>query len=343
MSSTEGIPFVSVVVPCFNEADFIEDFIRRMSQQTYNNFEIIVADGLSDDGTSDLLDNLETQISNLSVVQNPARAVSFGLNAAIKSSSATIIVRMDVHTEYDVDYIAESVRLLVTHKFDCVGGSWNINIPDRTVPRGIAISFMSYFGSGGAKSRMSDYSGPVDTVYLGAWPRESFETFGDFDESLVRNQDDELCHRINLGGGRIYQSADIKSKYFGRTTFTKLANQFYQYGFWKPYVIFKHKAVASIRHLFPSTLVVFFVLLSLIGFYSPLFLEGAGFLFIGYIGIIFGSLQIQRRREKLLVRLVATLSVVIMHFSYGVGFLVGLYSRLINAELMPTEKSKISR
>lgn len=343
MSSTEEAPFVSVVVPCFNEVGFIEDFILRMGKQTYSNFEIVVADGLSDDGTSALLDNLVSQISNLSVVLNPAKIVSHGLNAAIKNSSGSIIVRMDVHTEYDADYIAESVRLLATRKFDCVGGSWNIFIPDHSVPRGIALSFMSYFGSGGAKSRMSDYSGPVDTVYLGAWPREVFEVFGYFDEALVRNQDDELCHRINLGGGRIYQSADIKSKYFGRTTLAKLASQFYQYGFWKPYVIFKHKAVASIRHLLPSTLVSLFVLLALIGFYSPLFLEAAGLLFIGYIGIIFVSLQINHRREKLLVRLVSTLSVVIMHFSYGAGFLVGVYFRLINAELMPTEKSKISR
>lgn len=343
MTSTSEQPLVSVIVPCFNEVDYIEDFVSNVYSQDYKNIQVIVADGNSDDGTLALLHALCDDYESLEIVDNQAKIVSSGLNLAIQRSLGSIIVRFDVHTAYDVSYISEVVKLLRTGDYDCIGGAWNIFVPDYGVARGIALSFRSYLGSGGALSRDSGYSGLVDTVYLGAWPKDVFDKYGYFDEALVRNQDDEFCLRIKLGGGRVYQSSKIKSKYFGRKTFTKLANQFYQYGFWKPHVILKHKAVASIRHLFPTTMVVLFSVLVVMSFYNSLFLEITSLLFAAYMGIIYGSLRLQHRRERLLICFTATFSIMTMHFSYGVGFVVGLYSRLINVKLATIENSKISR
>ena len=75
----------------------------------------------------------------------------------------------------------------------------------------VVAAFQSPLVAGGALSRRLDYEGPVDTVYLGAWPRATFERFGSFDETLVRNQDDEHNLRIVTGGGRVWQSARIVS------------------------------------------------------------------------------------------------------------------------------------
>src|SRR4030095_504590 len=71
----------------------------------------------------------------------------------------------------------------------------------------VAAAFQSRWVAGGALSRRLDHDGWVDTVYLGAWPRSTFDRYGGFDESLVRNQEDEHNLRIVKGGGRGWQPA----------------------------------------------------------------------------------------------------------------------------------------
>ena len=115
--------------------------------------------------------------------------------------------------------------------------------------RAIAAAFQSRWVAGGARSRDLDYEGEVDTVYLGCWPRASFERFGGFDETLVRNQDDEHNLRIVRGGGRVWQSAAIRSTYRPRDSLSALWRQWLQYGYWKPFVMRKHGQAAALRHL----------------------------------------------------------------------------------------------
>jgi succinoglycan biosynthesis protein ExoA len=79
--------------------------------------------------------------------------------------------------------------------------------------RAIAAAFQSRWVVGGARSRDTDYEGEVDTVYLGCWPRATLARVGGFDETLVRNQDDEHNLRMRLAGARVWQSARIRSGY----------------------------------------------------------------------------------------------------------------------------------
>ena len=108
-------PLVSVVVPCYNEVNFIEEFLIEVNNQTYSNIEIIIADGNSDDGTKQLLDKLKEEYKNLYIVENKNKIVSTGLNLAIKKSVGSIIVRFDVHTKYHKCYISEAVKLISTN------------------------------------------------------------------------------------------------------------------------------------------------------------------------------------------------------------------------------------
>ena len=121
--------------------------------------------------------------------------------------------------------------------------------------RAIAVAFHSPFSVGGPRGHVPHYKGPVDTVYLGCWPREVFDRIGFFDEELVRNQDDEFSLRLKRAGGKIWQSPRIKSCYRPRESPGALFQQYMQYGYWKVRVIQKHKMPASVRHLVPGIFV----------------------------------------------------------------------------------------
>ena len=262
-ASQPGLPgLVSVIVPCRNEALHIQPFCDSVAAQALPEgwrMEVLIADGQSDDGTRALLQARVEADPRFVFIDNPGRIVSCGLNRCIARSQGAFIVRLDVHTVYAPDYIAQCIATWQRTGADNVGGPWRAQAPDgpaHAVQRAVAAAFQSRLVSGGALSRDLAYDGEVDTVYLGAWPRATFARFGGFDEQLVRNQDDEHNLRIHRGGGRIWQSASIRSLYCPRARVGDVFRQYRQYGYWKPFVMRKHGQAAALRHLVPGLFVL---------------------------------------------------------------------------------------
>ena len=211
-----GEHLVSIVVPCRNEAAFIDAFCADALRQALAppwQLELIVADGHSDDGTRERLQALAAP-----------------------------------------DYVAQCLAALRRSGADNVGGPWRAEGVGGW-GRAIAAAFQSRWVAGGARSRDLAFEGEVDTVYLGCWPRASFDRFGGFDEMLVRNQDDEHNLRIVRGGGRVWQSAAIRSTYRPRDSLAALWRQWLQYGYWKAFVMKKHGQAAALRHRVPGLFV----------------------------------------------------------------------------------------
>lgn len=320
-------PHVSIVVPCRNERHHIETCIRSIFAQTVppSEFEVIVADGQSDDGTRDVLVRLSRQHPQLRVITNPQRIVSTGLNAAIRVARGRTILRMDAHTIYAPNYVEQCLQVLQETGVENVGG------PLRTrgksyVERVIATAFQAPFVVGGARRCDPHYEGLIDTVTYGCWPREVFDRFGWFDEELVRNQDDEYNLRLTRGGGRIWQSPCIVSWYTPRGSLRALWRQQFQFGYWKVRVIQKHKLPASIRHLVPGSFALTLLLLAFTACLWPpaiwplLALSGL----YGMANLAASTLTAAHKGWSLLP--LFPLVTACFHFAYGLGFLRGLWS-----------------
>lgn len=315
---------VSVIVPCRNERGHIEPFCASAAAQRLPpgwTLEVVVADGMSDDGTREALQRLAAQDPRFRLIDNPGRIVSSGLNRALAASRGEVIVRMDVHTTYADDYVAQCLAALEKSGADNVGGPWRA-VGDTPTQRAVAAAFQSRWLAGGARSRDLGYEGWVDTVYLGCWPRASFERFGGFDETLVRNQDDEHNLRIARGGGRVWQSAAIRSSYRPRGSVSQVFRQYLQYGYWKPFVMRKHGQPAALRHLVPGAFVLALALLllaALLGAPAGPALALAG---LYAAAVLAASVAVAAGSGwALLWRLPAVVAA--YHFGYGIGSLLG--------------------
>ena len=262
-------PAISVIVPCRNERAHIESLCRAVLAQQLpasTRVEVLIADGRSDDGTRQWLEQFCARQPGGAIefllLDNPAGLTACGLNICIARARGDTLVRWDVHTVYAPDYLAQCLAVLTETGADNVGGPWQA-VGSSPMQKAIAAAFQSRWVAGGARSRDLHYDGPVDTVYLGCWPRASFERFGGFDESLMRNQDDEHNLRLTRGGARIWQSSRIRSSYAPRGRLGQLVRQYLQYGYWKPFVMKKHGQAASWRHLVPGLFVATWLALAL--------------------------------------------------------------------------------
>ena len=318
-------PFVSVIMPIRNEADFIERAIRSVLANDYptDKMEILVVDGMSDDGTREKVEKVSQTDSRVRMLDNPKRIVPSAMNMGIKASRGDLFIRVDGHAEVPSDFVGKSVECLREHPEAWVVGGYIETVEGDYMGRAIAAAMRSPVGVGNARFRLGDYEGWVDTLAFGTHHKWIVDKIGYFDEELVRNQDDEFNLRIILAGGKIWMSKSIQSTYFSRGSLRKLWRQYFQYGFWRIRTLQKHKRPATLRQLAPLLLVLSLLLLGLAGllwrpFWVLLAVEAGLYL----LGLTTGALDVGRRSGWRLAP-IAPLVFVILHFAYGLGSLWG--------------------
>ncbi|HEX7579540.1 MAG TPA: glycosyltransferase family 2 protein, partial [Thermoanaerobaculia bacterium] len=320
------LPFVSVVMPVRNEAGFIERSLGSVLTQDYSpdRMEVIIADGMSGDGTREMVLRLAASDARVTLVDNPGRIAPTALNVAITRSRGDVVIRVDGHCEIAPDYVSRCVHHLASGETAGVGGPLE-TVGQTRVAQVIAIAMSSGFGVGGAAFRTRKmWTGFVDTVAFPAYTRAALRLAGPYDEELVRNQDDEYNYRLRERGGRILLAADVRVRYYGRASVSSLFRQYFQYGLWKVRVLQKHPRQMRLRQFVPPV----FVACLLAGAFAAPFAPWArhGLLGVGVAYAVanlvasFFSGRVGPFPEVLLLPIVfATL-----HVSYGVGFLTGL-------------------
>jgi succinoglycan biosynthesis protein ExoA len=259
-------PFVSVLVPCRNEAAFIERSLSSILTSDYPpaSLEVIVADGRSTDGTRELLSKMVQGIAHsdrrLRVIDNPEGLTPVALNRAIAAARGEILLRFDGHAVMPPGYIRRTVDLLVSSGADNAGGSIRtLAQSDGFFSAAIALALTSRFGVGDSSFRTrSDTSGPraADTVFAGCWRRELFDRLGGFNERLARGQDMEFNLRIRRAGGTIVLDPTIVCDYYARSTLSSFWRHNFRNGVWAvlPFALSDVIPVRP-RHLIPLAFV----------------------------------------------------------------------------------------
>jgi succinoglycan biosynthesis protein ExoA len=328
----ETVPYVSVIMPIRNEAACIEHSLRAVVAQDYplKRMEILIADGMSDDGTRDVIQCFTISNPQLAIhiLDNPKRSVPTGLNLAIRQAKGDIIVRVDGHTLIAPDYISEGVATLIRTGADNVGGLMT-PVGHGWIGKTIALAHNLRFGLGGGLFHRATKETEADTVYMGIFRREVFTTIGLFDEGLVRNQDIELNGRIRQAGGRIVLSPRICSTYFCRSSLYGLWKQNYANGIWLIPTVVKTAKALSWRHYVPLSFISAILASSIVSL-----IVSSGWI---PLSIILGTYLLScfilsaTSASKYGWSFIFSLPIVffILHFSYGIGSFISLIKNSI--------------
>jgi cellulose synthase/poly-beta-1,6-N-acetylglucosamine synthase-like glycosyltransferase len=321
-----SLPFVSVVMPVRNEGAFISQSLSSVLAQDYpaELMEVIVCDGMSTDETRQIVTSLQREHGNLQLVDNPGKIAPKALNVGKAHAKGEIIARVDGHCVIAPDYLRCCVRHLQEDGVDGVGGPID-TIGQTPVASVIATAMSSRFGVGGSAFRVGDVDTRiVDTIAFPVYTRSIIERAGPYDEQLVRNQDDEYNYRLRKMGARLLLASDVQSKYYSRSSFRKLAKQYFQYGLWKVRVLQKHPLQMRARQFAPP---IFVAMLLILTAASPFFVVARwslAVLVILYLLVIVTGGVVSARREHGWRACLLPAAFAILHLSYGLGFLVGL-------------------
>jgi succinoglycan biosynthesis protein ExoA len=325
-------PFVSIVVPCYNEEATILQLLDAVLAQTYprSQMEIIIADAFSQDKTRERINLFQRDHDDLSlrILDNERRIIPAALNLAIEESRGEIIVRLDAHSQPNPEYVERCVQALEEGKGANVGGVWEIHSVGKSwIAESIAVAAAHPLGVGDAMYRLNPKAGAVDTVPFGAFRRELIDQIGGFDETLLTNEDYEFNTRVRQSGGVVWLDPQIHSIYFARASLLELARQYGRYGFWKWKMLKRYINTLRWRQALPPLFTASLIVLAVL---SVWFSSARWFLSIEIIlyllVLIAASVQTAFRNHKSFLIAGLPLSILIMHLSWGSGFLFSLIS-----------------
>jgi glycosyltransferase involved in cell wall biosynthesis len=311
-------PAVSVIMPVLNEERYLTDAVGHILDQDYpGELELVLALGPSRDRTREIAEKLAADDPRIVLVDNPSGRTPAALNAGIKASHYSILVRVDGHSLLPHDYVRVAVETLEETGADNVGG---IMAAEGVTPfeRAVARAMTTKLGVGNARFHTGGEPGPAETVYLGVFRRSALQRVGGYDERFVRAQDWEMNHRIRQSGGTVWFQPKMRVTYRPRPNVYELAKQYFRTGRWRRVVAREHRGTVNLRYLAPPVAVVAMTC-------------GA---VIGALGLWWGWMVPGGYAAALLVGAVATgrdlplsalarlpLVYAAMHIAWGVGFL----------------------
>jgi cellulose synthase/poly-beta-1,6-N-acetylglucosamine synthase-like glycosyltransferase len=297
----------------------------------HDRLEVLVADGMSDDGTREIIAEIAQYHPIIRLLDNPKKITPCAMNVGIGHARGDIVMRMDAHTIYPPNYVGDLVEWLEKSGADNVGGIWRtLPASDSTLARAIARGLSHPFGVGNAYFR-TGARGPrwVDTVPFGCYRRQVFERIGLFDPEMVRNQDDEFNLRLIRTGGKILLVPSVISDYYARDSLAKLARTYFQYGYFKPLVVRKVGAIMTMRQALPAILVTAITLGILLAAWFHVARLGLLAVLCLYAIAIVGVCATIVLREGFAAGATTAVVFMVLHFAYGFGELTGIAKLLL--------------
>jgi len=331
-------PLVSVLVVVRNGCGEILGVLDSIRQQDYRPLEVLVVDGMSDDGTRSAVEEYVAGQPDFSIrlMDNPGRIQACGWNVGILAASGDYLLRIDaVHCRLQPNYIHRCLKKLLELQRSeptvaAIGGRrLSVARTGNSWSEAIASAQSCRFGVGSAGYRLDIEAGFKDTLGVPLYDRRILLQVGLFDESLGRSEDNYLHAQMRWQGFKLYFIPDVVAIYHPRTTLSGLASQMFHNGWWVSATILRKRSFPfGTRHLIPFAfymVLTLLVVLNIVGFFLAKILL---FALVGtYLsGSLFAAFQTSPSGSFWRIAIVFWL----MHFCYAVGTSAGLFARRRN-------------
>jgi len=331
-------PFITIVMPVRNEARFIRETLGQLLDQDYpaDCFEIIVADGMSDDGTPEIVTELGRRFPQLKLVPNPKRLSSAGRNLGFQHGRGDYFLVVDGHCFIPTSNLFKHlVDCFRDSGADCLGRPQPQDPPGLTpFQRAVALARGSRLGHGGDSLIYGEFEGFASPVSNGAaYTRRVFEVVGYLDEEFDAAEDVEFNYRVEQSGLLCYTSHRLTVRYYPRENLQGLFCQMRRYGIGRWRFLCKHPKALTVNQLVPSLFTV--GLATFLAATAVALCTGHGWTAVAVMGVPFAlyaalvlaeAARIVRSDGGRIGVLVPSILLAV-HLGLGIGFLKGALGR----------------
>jgi cellulose synthase/poly-beta-1,6-N-acetylglucosamine synthase-like glycosyltransferase/peptidoglycan/xylan/chitin deacetylase (PgdA/CDA1 family) len=275
-------PPVSMVVPAFNEAVGIERSVTSFAASEYPDFEVIVVDDGSTDGTGGLVEGLG--LSQVSVLRQPNGGKPSALNAGVAAAQHDVIVMVDADTVFEPDTLRNLVQPLRDPDVGAVSGNTKVGNRRRLIGRWQHIEYVMGFN---LDRRLYDQLQCMPTVpgAAGAFRREALEDVGGVSGATLA-EDTDITIAIGRAGWRVVYAEGARAWTEAPSTIPELWRQRFRWSYGTLQAVWKHRAALWRRGegrigrrglpylvLFQNALPLFAPLIDIFSVYGLIFLN----------------------------------------------------------------------
>jgi GT2 family glycosyltransferase len=336
--------FFSVVIAVRNEKKVIRQCVESIfSQEIDEEFEVFIIDGMSTDGTYELLQRLQEQF-NFTLLQNKKINAAAGRNLGIDQAKGTYIAFVDGDAIPSKKWLQNIKRVFEAHDETVAGVGGPDLLPEDSTDKEecIGLVMTSPLARGGKLNPSTQHSLSKEEKSVGHIPscnlcirKRVLDEINGFDEAFVKGQDLELNHRIKKAGYTLLYSPKITVVHYRKDSFRLFINQIFKWSKAKIAIIKKHGMEGFVSHVYiwPVYAMLafiiglgFFYLINSILLYIILFFFG----FISYFSLIVSeATQLTLLNKKKSLFWYSLLLIPVVHITYAFGVWTALLKKKI--------------
>ena len=239
----ENVTLISIIIPCYNDAQYIEQSVNSALNQTYSNKEVIVVDDGSNDETKAILRKLEPKLTKLITQANQGQSTA--RNAGIKEAKGAYILVLDSDDYFETSFCEKAVPVFKSRK--------DVKLISSFVNKLNEGKLIDVFKSNGGDIRqfLSNNQATGSCMFL----KSDFEKINGYDELMKRGFEDwEFYIRLLKDGGSAYVIPEPLFNYRLRNDSTtskanKIKYELLQYIYLKHQDLFKANYELFTTHL----------------------------------------------------------------------------------------------
>lgn len=312
-------PYISIVIPVKAVNQYIHEGMAYIKELDYSNFEVLI---LPDEDNG-------THLTGARVIPTGNIGPAEKRDLATKYAGGEILAFLDDDAFPRRDWLKQAVKHFKEASVAAVGGPAITPENDTILQKASGAVFASRFGGGNltyryvpGKLREVDDFPSVNLLVR----KNVFESLGGFDTQFWPGEDTKLCLDITRKlGMKIIYDPEVVVWHHRRELFLPHIRQVLNYAIHRGYFV-KHFPQTSFRlnYFMPSIFVLGLISGPVIGFYLP----GAWYLYSGVLALYGGVITFEGVRTKeLKLGVLTTAGIFVTHLVYGVGFMIGLFSR----------------
>lgn len=182
-------PRVSVVIPAYNEATYIDRLLEALSKQKFDDFEVIVSDAQSKDGTKEVIESFKHKL-DIKFVEAPPHGPAHGRNVGAAKAKGEWLLFLDADDDLDDENFIGTLYLETEKKgWNTSSAKLKVAKTESAINRAGSAVFYRY------QKLLAHTKHPVAQGYCIFTRREIFDEFNGFNEKIHYGEDNDYVSR----------------------------------------------------------------------------------------------------------------------------------------------------